>query len=66
MITFSKIQIEMLSSEEKALFYGLVEKTNAHVTNDEEAFDVKAFLQKREAQMKADAQAERELEENFV
>lgn len=66
MITFTDDQIGQLSCEEKALFDGFVAKVNAQVTSDEEAFDVKAFLLKREAQMKADAQAERELEENFV
>ena len=63
-VIFQQEMIETFSPEERDIFDKLVVKGKAQVESDK--FDVKTYLAKRDALVKAEQQARQELEASFL
>ena len=65
MITFSQQQIDSFNATERKLFDELVAKHKATVVDDENGFNVKAYMAKKTEQIKQDAEYQAAMEKGF-
>ena len=66
MITFSKTQLNTLTTEERELLENLVSRGKATVEPENGGFDVRAYLARRTANEAEEAECAQELEASFV